>query len=109
MPVTLSSRWKATPHFPPKLRRLRIDICFNTCEGYIGDSREAQVPALLEMIGMPYTAARVMGLAITLDKAMTKRVLMSHGLPTPRFQEFFHADDALDHEIALPTFCQTES
>ena len=24
-----------------------VDICFNTCEGYRGDSREAQVPALL--------------------------------------------------------------
>jgi len=91
---------------PSKLRRLKIDMCFNTCEGYLGDSREAQVPALLEMIGMPYTAARVIGLAITLDKAMTKRVLMSHGLPTPRFQEFFHADDALDPKLRFPLFAK---
>ncbi|MBF8282124.1 MAG: putative D-alanine--D-alanine ligase [Anaerolineales bacterium] len=27
-----------------------VDICFNTCEGYRGDSREAQVSALLEML-----------------------------------------------------------
>ena len=60
---------------PAKLRRLRIDIAFNTCEGFRGDAREAQVPALLEMIGMPYTAARVTGSTLTLDKAMTKRVL----------------------------------
>jgi len=91
---------------PSNLRRLKIDICFNTCEGYIGDSREAQVPALLEMIGMPYTAARVMGLAITLDKAMTKRVLLHHGLPTPRFQEFFHADDPLDPNLRFPLFAK---
>lgn len=91
---------------PSKLRRLKIDICFNTCEGYIGDSREAQVPALLEMIGMPYTAARVMGLAITLDKAMTKRVLLHHGLPTPRFQEFFHAEDPLDPNLRFPLFAK---
>jgi D-alanine-D-alanine ligase len=89
-----------------KLRRLKIDLCFNTCEGYSGDSREAQVPALLEMIGIPYTAARVLGLAITLDKAMTKRVLMYHGLPTPRFQEFFHADDRLDPKLRFPLFAK---
>lgn len=40
-----------------KLRRLRIDIAFNTCEGFRGDAREAQVPALLEMIGKMCTPA----------------------------------------------------
>jgi len=73
-----------------------VDICFNTCEGYRGDSREAQVPALLEMLGVPYAASKVLALAITLDKAMTKRVLAYHGLPTPRFQEFRDACQPLD-------------
>jgi D-alanine-D-alanine ligase len=89
---------------PARLKRNKIDICFNTCEGYRGDSREAQVPALLEMLGIPYTAARVLGLALTLDKAMTKRVLAYHGLPTPRFQEFFTPDDALDPTLRFPLF-----
>jgi D-alanine-D-alanine ligase len=73
-----------------------VDICFNTCEGYRGDSREAQVSALLEMLGVPYTASKVLALAVTLDKAMTKRVLAYHGLPTPRFQEFRDARQPLD-------------
>ncbi|MBM4423189.1 MAG: hypothetical protein FJ030_07325 [Chloroflexi bacterium] len=90
----------------PKLKRLNIDIAFNTCEGYRGDSREAQAPALLEMLGVPYTAARVLGLALTLDKAMTKRVLAHHGLPTPRFQEFITADDSLDPKLRFPLFAK---
>lgn len=91
---------------PGRLKRLHVDVCFNTCEGYRGDSREAQVPALLEMLGIPYTAARVLGLALTLDKAMTKRVLTHHGLPTPRFQEFVTPDDPLDPRLRFPLFAK---
>ncbi|MEP7359859.1 MAG: hypothetical protein ABI847_21590, partial [Anaerolineales bacterium] len=81
---------------PGRLAENQIDICFNTCEGRRGDSREAQVPAVLEMMGIPYSASRVLALAVTLDKAMTKRVLAYHGLPTPHFQEMQHADQPLD-------------
>ena len=92
------------------MKDLSIDICFNQCEGYRGDSREAQVPALLEMLGIPYTGSKVMTLALTLDKAMTKRVLMYHGLPTPPFQEFVSADDPTRGAAgrSVPSVCQTE-
>ena len=76
-----------------------VDICFNTCEGFRGDSREAQAPAILELLGVPYSASKVLALALTLDKAMTKRVLAYHGLPTPRFQEFRSADEPLDPRL----------
>ncbi|MDW8327688.1 MAG: hypothetical protein RMK99_14085 [Anaerolineales bacterium] len=88
--------FEGNAELPQRLAEHPVDICFNTCEGYRGDSREAQVPALLEMMGVPYTAARVMALAITLDKAMTKRVLRYYGLPTPAFQEFFSAEAPLE-------------
>ncbi|MFQ5408659.1 MAG: hypothetical protein ACE5FI_09605 [Anaerolineales bacterium] len=87
-----------------ELRRHNVDLCFNTCEGFHGDAREAQVPSLLEMLGIPYTAGRVTALTITLDKALTKRVLASHGLPTPRFQEFLTPDDPLDPGLRFPLF-----
>jgi D-alanine-D-alanine ligase len=87
-------------HLPQRLAEFAPDLCFNTCEGVRGDSREAQVPAMLEMLGIPYTAAKVLSLAVTLDKAMTKRVLAYHGLPTPHFQEFRHADEPLDPALA---------
>lgn len=84
---------------PTRLAAHPVDICFNTCEGFQGDSREAQVPALLEMLGLPYTASKVMTLAITLDKAMTKRLLFYHGLPTPVFQEFSTPAQPLDTRL----------
>ena len=85
---------------PARLSANQIDICFNTCEGRRGDSREAQVPALLEMMGLPYSASKVLALAVTLDKAMTKRVLAYHGLPTPHFQEFRQAGQPLDPALS---------
>ena len=61
------------------------DICFNICEGHFGDAREAHVPALLEMMRIPYTGSKVMTLSLALDKPMTNRVLTYHDLPTPTF------------------------
>ena len=86
------------------LPKLKPDICFNICEGHWGDSRESHVPALLEMMRIPYTASGVMTLALTLDKPMTKRVLAFHGLPTPAFQVFERADEPIDADLTFPLF-----
>lgn len=86
------------------LPKLKPDICFNICEGRWGDSREAHVPAILEMLRIPYTGSGVLTLALTLDKPMTKRVLAFHGLPTPAFQVFERADEPLDDDMSFPLF-----
>lgn len=85
-----------------KLRRTKVDIAFNICEGHHGDSREAQVPAILEMLRIPYTGSKVLTLALTLDKPMTKRVLIAEGLPTPPFQVFVRPDEPLDPHLRFP-------
>ncbi|MFN2224112.1 MAG: hypothetical protein ACK2UH_16270, partial [Candidatus Promineifilaceae bacterium] len=66
--------------------------------------REAQVPAILEMLRIPYTGSRVLTLALSLDKPMTKRVLSYHDLPTPPFQVFERLDEALDPAMRFPWF-----
>jgi len=80
------------------LRAQRPSFVFNLCdEGLNNDAfMELHVPAYLEMLGVPYTASKMLALAVTLDKAMTKRVLTYHGLPTPAFQEFRHPDEPLN-------------
>lgn len=89
---------------PARLRETPVDICFNTCEGFRGDAREAQVPAVLEMLGVKYSGSRVRTLALTLDKPMTKRVLSFYGLPTPAFQEFHSEREELDPRLRFPLF-----
>ncbi len=80
------------------------DICFNIAEGQGGDSREAQVPALLEMLHVPYTASRVLANALALDKTMTKRVWRDFGLPTASFQEFFTGKEPVSPHLTFPLF-----
>ncbi|NIP27933.1 MAG: D-alanine--D-alanine ligase, partial [Phycisphaerae bacterium] len=87
-----------------RLKAVKPDICFNICEGHFGDSREAQVPAILEMMRIPYTGSRLLTLALCLDKPMTKRVLAYHNLPTPPFQTFERVDEPLDADLTLPLF-----
>lgn len=86
------------------VRKYQPDICFNICEGHFGDAREAQVPALLEMLRIPYTGSRVLTLALALDKPMTKRVLTYHDLPTPAFQVFERETEELQDEMSYPMF-----
>ncbi|MFL7813487.1 MAG: hypothetical protein AB8I40_07390 [Anaerolineales bacterium] len=81
---------------PTALTDLQPDFCFNIAEGLQGDGREAQVPALCELLGIPYTASRVVSSAIGLDKAHTKRVWRDAGLPTAGFVELRQLKD-LDH------------
>jgi len=66
-------------------RRTRPDLTFNMAEGLLGSSREAQIPALLDMLGLPYTGSDPVTLGICLDKARTKEILTYHGVATPRF------------------------
>ncbi len=91
---------------PAKLSTYKVDIAFNLCEGHFGASREAQVPALLDMLQIPYTGAGVMTLAIALDKPMAKRVMQFHGLPTPLFQTFISGDEPLDARLKFPLFAK---
>ncbi|NMC15407.1 MAG: D-alanine--D-alanine ligase [Chloroflexi bacterium] len=86
------------------VRDYKPDICFNISEGHFGDSREAQIPAILEKLQIPYTGSKVLCLALTLDKSMTKRILAWHGLPTPEFQSFERLDEPLDEGMTFPLF-----
>lgn len=84
----------------------RWDLVFNIAEGLYGRSREAQVPSLLELYGLPHTFSDPLVCALTLDKAMAKRVLQSAGLHTPRFH-VIRADSDLDAvDLPYPLFAK---
>ena len=68
-----------------KLKELKPDIVFNIAEGYNGVSREAQIPAILDMLQIPYTGSDPLTLAICLDKARTKEILSYHKVPNAKF------------------------
>jgi D-alanine-D-alanine ligase len=95
---------EADQTLPDTVRQATPDICFNIAEGLGGDARESQVPALLEMLGIPYTGSKVLGHALSLDKAATKRIWRDAGLPTAPFQVFCRGDEPLNWQLAFPLF-----
>jgi len=60
------------------------DLVFNLAEGSGTRSREAHVPAVCEMLGIPFTGSDPLTLAAALDKSVAKRLVASAGLATPR-------------------------
>ena len=71
----------------------RWDLVFNICEGLQGIAREAQVPAILDLYGVPYVFSDPLVLALTLHKGMTKRVVRDAGVPTSDFCVYETAED----------------
>jgi D-alanine-D-alanine ligase len=95
---------QADSNLPYALKEAKPDICFNIAEGLGGDAREAQVPALLELLKIPYTGSRVLTNAISLDKTLTKRIWRDRRLPVAPFQEFYFGDEPLRPELRFPLF-----
>jgi D-alanine-D-alanine ligase len=76
------------------------DMVFNIAEGLgVGRSREARVPAVLEMLGIPYTGSDPLTLAVTLDKDCAKRLVASERVAVPRGLVVAPGDD-LDRLLA---------
>ena len=60
-------------------------LVFNISYGIQGQSRYTHIPAILEMVGIPYLGSGPLAHSICLDKAITKIVLRQNNLPTPDF------------------------
>lgn len=84
----------------------RWDMVFNICEGMFGLGREAQVPALLDAYEIPYTFSGPLVLALSLDKALTKRVLRTMGVATPDFAVVTIPEDIAAVDLPFPLFAK---
>ena len=79
---------EADQTLPARLLAEKPDLVFNIAEGCGGRAREAQVPALLDLFEIPFTGSDATTLCLSLDKALTKRVLSTYRIPTPRYRLF---------------------
>ena len=76
---------EADRDLPERLIRDEIGFVFNIAEGTGGRDREAQVPALLSLLEIPYSGSDALAMSITLDKALCKRIAASFGVRTAPF------------------------
>jgi len=73
--------------FLENILREKVDFVFNIAEGRgTYRSREAQVPSILEMLDIPYSGSDPQCLTICLDKPLTKKLVASVGVHTPRWR-----------------------
>jgi D-alanine-D-alanine ligase len=77
-------------------------IVFNIAEGLRGMSREAQIPAILEMLGIPYTGSDSITLGICLDKSRAKEILSYYKILTPPFAVVRSIHQLSELNIPLP-------
>lgn len=99
-------------HVQHLLRRLatgdRWDLVFNIAEGVstTGIGREAQVPTLLDLHGIPYVFSDPLVCSLTLHKGMTKRVVRDLKLPTPDFAVVNSESDIKGIDLPFPLFAK---
>jgi len=87
-----------------RLLEFKPDLCFNFCEGYYGNSRNAQIPAILDMLQIPFSGSGVMGMSLSHNKHLTKKIFRSIGLPTPDFIIVNSPADIPEMTIDFPLF-----
>jgi D-alanine-D-alanine ligase len=87
-------------------------LIFNIAFGTQGQLRYCQVPALMEMLGLPYLGSGPWGHALASDKAATKALLSQHGLPTPEFAVCYSADEpdpGLEYPLVVKPLAEASS
>jgi D-alanine-D-alanine ligase len=80
----------------------RPDFVFNIAEGLHGVSREAQIPAMLDMLQIPYLGSNPLTLAVCLDKARTKEILAYHRIPTAPFSLIRSMEEFEEARVKFP-------
>ncbi len=81
----------------------RPELVVNLCESLAADARgEALVPAMLDLLGVPYTGNTSLTLALALHKNKAKEILRARGVPTPDFCLVEHLEDVAAVDLPFP-------
>jgi len=80
----------------------KLDLVFNYAEGIRGQDREAQIPAMLEMLQIPYTGGSPLSYALGLNKVKTKEILSYYQIPTPKWQVFKTGREIISKALKFP-------
>lgn len=81
----------------------RPGMVFNMAYGIQGVSRYTHLPALMEMLGVPYVGSGPQAHGMALDKVIAKIMFQSAGLPTAKFWNFASPDDSFDDLECSPS------
>jgi D-alanine-D-alanine ligase len=80
----------------------RLDALLTIAEGYGSRNREAWVPVLAELAGVPALGSDALTLSTTLDKLWAHRVVAAAGVPVPAHASLASADAAATAALPAP-------
>jgi D-alanine-D-alanine ligase len=90
------------------LAKCGADLVFNLSESFAGDdTKEMNITAYLDLLGIPYTGSGPHGHFLAQDKAVAKKLFAFHGIRTPYFATAWkgrtdHVDDLAFPLIVKP-------
>lgn len=84
------------------LKAENVDLVFNLCNGIEGDSKLAQVPALLEFANIPYTGSSISGHTLAINKIYSSSIFKAANIPTPAFIPVYDINDLEKIDIEFP-------
>jgi D-alanine-D-alanine ligase len=84
----------------------RWDLVLNIAEGLHGMAREAQVPAILDVYGIPYTFSDPVVMSVCLHKWFTKTIVRAAGVSTPDFALVERPEDIQRVDLPFPLFAK---
>lgn len=86
-----------------RLRKSHPDLALNLVGSVKGNEYLAStIPALLELLDIPYTGAGVLGEALSYNKFIIKKLLQQNGVPVPNYQLFNSFSDPIDPTLRYP-------
>lgn len=100
---------EADESFAERVKASKVEFVFNIAEGKKGESRESHIPAILEMLGIPYSGSGILAQALTLSKTRTKEILDYYKIPTARYQKFYTLNDKLSSKLHFPLIVKPDA
>jgi len=86
--ITPEGLWEPRAISPEPGANPGIDVVFPVLHGTFGE--DGTVQGLLELAGLPYVGAGVLASAVSMDKEVTKRLLVERGLPVAEYFTIRH-------------------
>lgn len=85
------------------LKKFNPNFAINLVDSVYGQEYlQATIPAILELLRIPYTGTAMMGLTITTNKYFNKNLLEQYGLTTPKYQLITNPTDVIDPALDFP-------
>ena len=80
-----------------------FDLVFNLTESYAGDdTKDINIAAYLDLLGLPYTGSGPSGLHLAQDKSVAKRLFQFHGIRTPHFATVYRGRLQWSDDLRFP-------